>query len=743
MIGFFAQAQNGLEQLIVEKYYVANAADAAGSVGTLPVGSVTYRIYADMLPGYKFQMAYGSSTHTLKFTSSTSFFNNGDYGYYTPNYSKTNAQNNTVMLDSWLSVGAACNGNMGVLKSEDDGVATVVNANGLLQNTDPSIGIPLTVQDGLIAGSPQSVQFVGITEPELAIFNATSQVGNSFIVTNGAWSALSGAVGPTAANKVLIAQITTDGAFHYELNIQVKSPAGNIEKYVTSNPVAGEITILSLIGTYGGADPASFAVTGGGSYCQGSGGTLVGLANSQVGVNYTLVKNGVPTSTVVAGTGSAISFGNQLAGTYTATAYPNGSVQTINTVVIPMTGSAVNTEVLKVTPTFTALGPYCQGSTPGVLPLTSLNGISGTWTPAVINTSASAIYTFTPTAGLCANTTAMSVIVNPLVTPTFTVLGPYCQGTTPGTLSLTSLNGITGTWSPAAINTSSAGTSSYTFTPTAGLCANTSIMNVVVDARVTPSFTQLGPYTVGATPDVLPFSSLNSIKGTWSPAAISTVAPGTTIYTFTPDVNECATTTTMSVTVIAVPNKTLNLTSVFLQGLYAGNGTMNTAALHVAPFGPGVADLITVELHNANYSLAASFPDILLSKTGTATVSVPTAFAGSYYITIKHRNSIETTTASTVSFAGSTINQAFTVGNVFGGNLGLMDGPGTFYAIYAGDVNQDGTVDSGDFTPVDNDASNYMSGYLTTDVNGDGGIDTGDFTSVDNNGLNYISTSHP
>jgi len=191
-------------------------------------------------------------------------------------------------------------------------------------------------------------------------------------------------------------------------------------------------------------------------------------------------------------------------------------------------------------------------------------------------------------------------------------------------------------------------------------------------------------------------------------------------------------------------SKTLNLTSVFLEGLYAGNGTMNTAALHVPPFGAGVADLITVELHNpTTYLLAVSIPNVQLSTTGTATVTVPSTYNGSYHITIKHRNSIETTTLNPVSFAGSTINQAFTVGNVYGGNLGLMAGPGTYYAIYAGDVDQNGSIDSGDFTPIDNDVTNYASGYLATDVNGDGSVDTGDFTSVDNNGLNYIGTVHP
>jgi hypothetical protein len=103
---------------------------------------------------------------------------------------------------------------------------------------------------------------------------------------------------------------------------------------------------------------------------------------------------------------------------------------------------------------------------------------------------------------------------------------------------------------------------------------------------------------------------------------------------------------------------------------------------------------------------------------------------------------VEKTTATAVSLAGSIISQSFgNPDNVFGNNLGLMiDG---HYVIYAGDVNQDGSIDSGDFTPVDNDASNYSAGYLATDINGDGTIDSGDFTAIDNNGLNYIGSSHP
>ena len=75
LIGANAEAQNGLDSIIVEKYYISNAADSIGSIGygNLSIGSVTYRIYVDMKPGYKFQMAYGNANHPLSISTSTSF----------------------------------------------------------------------------------------------------------------------------------------------------------------------------------------------------------------------------------------------------------------------------------------------------------------------------------------------------------------------------------------------------------------------------------------------------------------------------------------------------------------------------------------------------------------------------------------------------------------------------------------------------------------------------------------------
>jgi hypothetical protein len=240
----------GLEDVIVEKYYVSDAADAAGSSGVLPVGSVTYRVYIDLLPGYNFQALYGVQGHFLTVSTTTSFFNNEDYGNTSPNsISATNIRKNTAMIDSWFSVGATCNGKLGVLKSEDtDG--SVGNANGILANADPSAGTPLTSSDGMLAGTPVAVTFVGINNTgngDLAVLDGISQAGNLFTTDNGSVAALGGVTGPTASNRILVGQFTTDGIFSFELNVQVGTASGGIEQFVASNPVGTEIQFPGLV----------------------------------------------------------------------------------------------------------------------------------------------------------------------------------------------------------------------------------------------------------------------------------------------------------------------------------------------------------------------------------------------------------------------------------------------------------------------------------------------------------------
>lgn len=242
----------GLEQIIVEKYYVSDENDTSvdDDGGPLPVGSVTYRVFVDMKPDYIFQAAYGEPGHELSIATSTSFFNNEDRGETFPGFGENRLDDNTVMLDSWLSVGGACDECIGVLKTNDDGVNTIENGDGVLQNADPSAGIPLTEQDGHIAGNPEFVTTVGISA-DIDIFNNTNDAAapSIFSTTNGAWSSLSGSMGPDPnENIVLIGQFTTNGEFSFELNIQIRNETTiAVENYVAKDPVGDEIVIPSLI----------------------------------------------------------------------------------------------------------------------------------------------------------------------------------------------------------------------------------------------------------------------------------------------------------------------------------------------------------------------------------------------------------------------------------------------------------------------------------------------------------------
>lgn len=249
---FFSQfliAQSGLENIIVEKYYVSDDNDTLSNkiTGNLPIGSTTYRIYVDLKPGYRFQAAYGNPEHPLKIETTTSFFNNTVNGSTIPNVIPQRSLNkNTVMLDSWLSVGAAGEDLFGIMKELDDTLETVSHQGKFLQNKRNG---SLSLKDGFMKGSQMPRPTFFAIDEQVEIFG-NNKSGSSFVLTNGAWACLGGSVGPDSltTNRVLIAQMTTDGDFSFELNIQISTPLpGVFQRFVARNPVEGEFSILSLI----------------------------------------------------------------------------------------------------------------------------------------------------------------------------------------------------------------------------------------------------------------------------------------------------------------------------------------------------------------------------------------------------------------------------------------------------------------------------------------------------------------
>jgi PKD repeat protein len=190
-------------------------------------------------------------------------------------------------------------------------------------------------------------------------------------------------------------------------------------------------------------------------------------------------------------------------------------------------------------------------------------------------------------------------------------------------------------------------------------------------------------------------------------------------------------------------NKALNLT-IYLEGLFNGT-SMNKSQNATGDQYPGTtADQVSVELHNAvaPYSLAGGPYTTNVNTNGTASLSIPATLAASYFIVIKHRNSIETWNNLPVSFNNASISYDFSnsASQAYGNNLKQIAGK---YVIYGADVNQDGLVDSGDMIPLDNDAAAFVMGYVTTDINGDGLIDSGDMILLDNNSTYFVGKIVP
>ncbi|MBL7981016.1 MAG: T9SS type A sorting domain-containing protein [Flavobacteriales bacterium] len=219
---------SGFQGLIVETYYVADENDAADQDGggVLPAGSVVYRVYADLKPGYRVLTVGGFPGHPLNMSTSTAFFNNEDRGEaWGRNIPAQHLNKNTVAIDSWLALGSASTQHWGVLKSADpDGsvVGGANNDNGLLVNSVPVIGLPLTEADGLwsTGTAPPSITFVG-EAPDL--FDGGGS--NSYSNDNFAWAILGDFAVPDTANRVLLGQFTTDGVLELCFNITVKLPA--------------------------------------------------------------------------------------------------------------------------------------------------------------------------------------------------------------------------------------------------------------------------------------------------------------------------------------------------------------------------------------------------------------------------------------------------------------------------------------------------------------------------------------
>ena len=200
------------------------------------------------------------------------------------------------------------------------------------------------------------------------------------------------------------------------------------------------------------------------------------------------------------------------------------------------------TVIANETPVFEPIEPQCYGASI-LLPTTDINGIIGSWSPA-FDSNTSTTYTFTPDDGQCANIAQMTVEVIQTIDPQFTQIENQCAGTEV-TLPTTSIEGVNGSWSPAFDSNTS---TTYTFTPDDGQCANIAQMSIGIVSSIIPLFDPIAAICTGESLSPLPNTSINGIEGSWNPPNIDNTQ--TTTYTFSPNIGECVQTETLTITVL-------------------------------------------------------------------------------------------------------------------------------------------------------------------------------------------------
>ncbi|MBS1493010.1 MAG: proprotein convertase P-domain-containing protein [Bacteroidetes bacterium] len=127
------------------------------------------------------------------------------------------------------------------------------------------------------------------------------------------------------------------------------------------------------------------------------------------------------------------------------------------------------------------------------------------------------------------------------------------------------------------------------------------------------------------------------------------------------------------------------------------------------------------------------------NQFGYATTFFANALNGSYYIEIRHRNSLAVWTKLAQSFTqGGTTTYNILSGpsSVYGNDLISINGR---WCMYSGDINQDGAINGNDFTLFNQQFG--QNGYLASDLNGDGTVNGNDFT-IFNTGFGH-QTNHP
>lgn len=323
----------------------------------------------------------------------------------------------------------------------------------------------------------------------------------------------------------------------------------------------------------------------------------------------------------------------------------------------------------------------------------------------------------------CALITTMTITVNANDIPIITSNGPttFCLGES---ITLTSSIGASYLWSNGATTQSiivnSSGNYSVQVTNPNGCSRLSALTSITVNNN---------------TSNIVDITACNSY--TWSANNQTYISSGT--YTSTVD---CHT---------EILNLTLSCTSVIylklnIEGFY--DTTLHAMRPVRANQGNGVSitdvDFITVELRDTTTpTTIIDSTTTILEANGTAMCNFMSAPNGSYYLAVKHRNSLQTWSATSVTVGPTVATYDFSDASskAYGNNMFEVETG--VWAFFTGDINQDGNIDNSDYSFWETDANEFGFGNYVTDLNGDGNVDNTDYSIWEKIRNNFVYVVTP
>lgn len=255
-----------IDTVLVEKYYISDANDAAiTDDGTLPEGSVTYRVFIKLDEGYTLKSLFGNADQPFSIWSTKPFYNNASGKSFGYDIKFTSLKYNTVALDTWLTLsltnspvkkGTTYEAYTGVLKGNDPDTSIIgglKNSDNMLNATSPLAGISLVQKDGMVKltglpiFSPKAFVTSNGISGEMSSLTDTSIFSSEAIAPDTLFAPekftlteINGNISATD-NFYLVAQLTTLGELNFTLNVEVKDRNGNTVNCVAANPKEGEV----------------------------------------------------------------------------------------------------------------------------------------------------------------------------------------------------------------------------------------------------------------------------------------------------------------------------------------------------------------------------------------------------------------------------------------------------------------------------------------------------------------------